>query len=321
MDCAIYVDGDRAEGALPLERAASRARDLGGLVWVGLHDPTESELAAVAAEFGLHPLAVEDALHAHQRPKLETYDDMLFVVLKAAHYVDTEEVVEVGQVTLFLGPDYVVTARYGDSTPLSDVRVELEAERERLACGAGGVLHAVVDHVVDQYEEVLRGLDIDVDEIEMQVFSGDRRNHAERIYKLKREVLEFRRAVVPLDPPLQLLSSKPTSNVAENLRPYFRDVHDHVLRVRDHIEQLDRLLDGVLDADVAQVSVRQNEDMRKISAWVAIAAVPTMIAGIYGMNFEHMPELRQPWGYPAVLLVMVVACSLMYRAFRRNQWL
>ncbi len=321
VDCAVYVKGERAEGSLPLEHAAEQAQELGGVVWVGLHDPTESELAAVAAEFDLHPLAVEDALHAHQRPKLETYGDMLFVVLKAAHYVDTEEVVEVGQVTLFVGPSYVVTARYGDSAPLTDVRAELEQEQERLACGSGGVLHAVVDHVVDQYEVVLRGLDTDVDEIEMQVFSGDRRNHAERIYKLKREVLEFRRAVLPLDHPLQLLATKPSPNVAEHLRPYFRDVHDHVLRVRDHIEQLDRLLDNVLDADVAQLSVRQNEDMRRISAYVAIAAVPTMIAGIYGMNFEHMPELRQVWGYPAVLLLMLVCCTLLYRSFRRNGWL
>ena len=320
VDCAIYEDGRRTATTTSVEEALAGARECGGFVWIGLHEPTAEEFERVADLFDLHPLAVEDAIHAHQRPKLERYGDSLFIVLKPARYVDSDEVVEVGQIMVFMGADFVVTVRHGQSTALSDVRHGLEADPERLQWGPSSVLYAVADKVVDDYSAVLRGLDNDIDQIEDSVFSGAAATHAERIFKLKREVLDFRRAVDPLEAPLSELAAgiKPLD---ERSTEYFRDVHDHVQRVSEHVAVLDNLLDGVLSANVAQVGMRQNEDMRKITAWVAIIALPTMIAGIYGMNFEHMPELTWKFGYPLVLTVMVVSCYVLYRNFKRRDWL
>lgn len=327
MDCAVYEDGRRRPGRLRLEDAFEAARsDSASFAWIGLHEPTPREFESVEREFGLHPLAVEDAIKAHQRPKLEVFDDTLFVVLKTARYVDPKEIVDIGQVMVFLGESFVVTVRHGEAGALAGVRHDLEAERELLRCGPGAVLHAVLDRVVDEYADVLAGLDIDVDQIEEQVFQpnqGSQSNHAERIYRLKREVLEFRRAVGPLAPPLERLASaaRPLPGVHEDLREYFRDVLDHVMRSNEHVDALDGLLSSVLDAQLAQIGVQQNDDMRKISAWVAIAAVPTMLAGIYGMNFVHMPELAWRYGYLYVLLLMGGSCLLLYRAFRKSGWL
>ena len=320
VDCAVYVGGFRDSDAHALEEAVADARSSGGFVWTGLHEPTEEEFDSVARAFDLHPLAVEDAIKAHQRPKLERYDDSLFVVFKPARYVDAEEVVEVGQIMVFVGSDFVVTVRHGLSTALSDVRRVLEDDPERLQWGPSSVLYAIADKVVDDYALVMRGLDTDIDQIEHQVFSGPSAQHAERIFKLKREVLEFRRAVDPLEPALATLAlgAKP---VDERSSDYFRDVHDHLLRVSDHLSGLDALLDSALNANVAQVGMRQNEDMRKISAWVAIIATPTMIAGIYGMNFDHMPELGWLFGYPFALALMVLSCVVLYRNFKRRDWL
>ena len=320
VDCAIYADGRRSADVVPTEDALAAARRRNGFAWIGLHEPTFDEFEDVARVFDLHPLAVEDAIHAHQRPKLERYGDSVFVVLKPARYVDSEEVVEIGQIMVFLGNDFAVTVRHGQSTALADVRRALEADPERLCWGPASVLYAVADKVVDDYEVVMRGLDEDIDQIEHDVFSGPDAAHAERIFKLKREVIDFRRAVDPLEPPL--------GELARGMRPfdersahYFRDVHDHVMRVSEHLAGLDALLDGALHANVAQVAMRQNEDMRKISAWVAIIALPTLIAGIYGMNFEHMPELEWRFGYPLALAVMGVSCFLLYRNFKRRSWL
>jgi magnesium transporter len=322
VDCAVYSGGRRRSGdAGPAEALAAAGRLRGGFVWLGIHDPDPAEFDRVVADFGLHPLAVEDALHAHQRPKLERYGDTLFVVLKTARYVDPREVVDIGQVVLFVGPRFVVTVRHGAACGLTPVRARLEAAPELLRHGPSAVLHAVMDQVVDDYADVLRGVENDIDEIEQAVFSTVRRNHAERIFKLKREVLDFRRAVAPLADPLDLLQSGGIPGIEADIRPYFRDVNDHVVRVREQIEAFETLLTSALAANLAQVGVRQNEDMRKISAWVAILAVPTMIAGIYGMNFEHMPELETELGYPAVLAVMLVACGWLYRTFKRNDWL
>lgn len=320
IDCAIYQNGERRPGAIALGEALSVGRSGSGFVWIGLHEPTPDEFDAVARTFDLHPLAVEDAIHAHQRPKLERYGDDLFMVLKPARYVDHEEIIDIDQIMLFVGRAFVVTVRHGASSALADVRRDLERRPDQIACGPGAVLHAVADKVVDDYALVLRGLDVDIDEIEHEVFSGPKTTHAERIFKLKREVLEFRRAAEPLAAPLEELAGG-IELIDEGLAEYFRDVHDHVLRVVDHLSALDSLLDSALYANVAQVGMRQNEDMRKISAWVAIAAVPTMLAGIYGMNFEHMPELSWTFGYPAALAVMVLLCVLLHRSFKRQGWL
>jgi magnesium transporter len=322
VDCAVYDGGLRKEGVVALEEAtAVAAASPDGFVWIGVHDPDPDEFDALTREFKLHPLAVEDALHPHQRPKLDVYGDTLFLVLKTARYVDPVEAVEIGQVMLFLGSNFVVSVRHGKAGALAGVRSELESDPERLRWGPVAVLHAVADRVVDEYAAVARGLDVDVDEIESEVFSDDRQNHAKRIYRLKREVLEFRRAVVPLIDPIDQLIGRRLPLLHDEMQPYFRDVRDHLLREAEHVEGLDTLLTGALNANLANVGVRQNEDMRKISAWVAIIAVPTAIAGVYGMNFEFIPELEWRFGYPFALGLMVVCCLALYRSFKRRGWL
>jgi magnesium transporter len=289
--------------------------------WIGLFEPTEDEFESIRSEFDLHPLAVEDAIHAHERPKLEVYDDMVFIVLKTARYVDPTEVVKLGEILVFLGRDYVITVRHGEASELGGVRRSLEESPDLLQHGPGAVLHAIVDRVVDDYGPAIAGLGEDIDQVEDQVFSESRRNAAERIYKLKREVLEFAHAVGPLVDPVDRLARGKYVVIHPEVRTYFRDVNDHLLRAHDQLESFRDLLTSVLQANLTQVGVRQNEDMRKISAWVAIAVVPTAIAGIYGMNFEHMPELDWTFGYPAALLLMLTVCSLLFWRFKRAGWL
>jgi magnesium transporter len=321
VDCAVYEGGRRQSGELSLHSASQACRRDGAFVWLGLFEPTTDELDAVRREFDLHELAVEDAVHAHQRPKLEVYDDTLFVVLKPARYVDPEEVVETGEIHLFVSRSFVVAVRHGEASSLREARKRLEQRSDLLRSGTGGVLYAIVDKVVDDYEAVVEGLANDIQQIEAQVFSDDRANPAERIYKMEREVIEFSRAVIPLTPAIDRLARGHFELIDEDLHEYFRDVHDHLLREGQRIDGFRDLLSTVLQANLTQVSVRQNEDMRRITAWVAILAVPTMVAGIYGMNFDHMPELRWRYGYPAVLLVIVTICVLLYRRFRRSGWL
>lgn len=322
VDCAIYRNGVRTPGPADFSDALDEARASGdAFLWIGLHEPTEKEFELVTAEFGLHPLAVEDALHAHQRPKLDLYEDSVFVVLKTLRYTDESSSVETGELMIFVGDSFIVTVRHGTANPLSDVRRRLESQEDVLRHGPGAVLYAVCDAVVDAYVTVAAELEVDLQELESRVFSTKRENDTERIYLLKREVLEFRRAALPLSDPIRRLSTTDVLYVPASTQPFFRDVGDHLARVNEQVESFDRLLSDVLSANLAQVGVRQNEDMRKISAWAAMAAVPTMLAGVYGMNFEHMPELRQWWGYPAVLILMLVACLFLHRLFRRNGWL
>ena len=321
VDCAVYEEGERRDGDLPLEQASEAAHGAGAFVWIGLTEPGADELEAVAREFGLHELAVEDAVKAHQRPKLEIYDDTLFLVLKSARYVDDEEALEIGEIMLFVHRGFIVSVRHGQASALADVRAQIEARPDLLRCGPGAVLHAIVDRVVDDYEVVVEGVENDVQEVEAQVFSPDADNPAARIFRLEREVIGFQRAVVPLAPAVERLARGDLDVVTPQLREYFRDVDDHLRRVSGRIEGFRDLLLTALQANLTQVSVRQNEDMRKISAWVAIIAVPTAIAGIYGMNFEVMPELEWRFGYPAVMLVIVVVCTLLYARFRRSGWL
>jgi magnesium transporter len=327
-DCAVYQDGLRRQGPLPVGQAAAEARSLSdGFVWLGLVEPTEAQVDTVATEFSLPELAVEDAIKAHQRPKLERYGEVLFVVVKPVRYVDHEEIVEVEEVEVFLGPRFVVTVRHGRTDVVARTRRDLDESGDR-ADEPAAVLHRLLDHVVDDYALVAEEIDVDVADIERQVFGVDPADHSERIYKLKREVLEFRHAVRPLAPALARLAAGEVEGIPPETAPYFRDVHDHLQRVADRIENYDALLTGVLQADLARVAVRQNDaavqqnrDMRKISAWAAIALVPTAIAGIYGMNFDNMPELHSRYGYYVVLVLIAGVCLGLYVQFRRRGWL
>ncbi|MCQ4210678.1 magnesium/cobalt transporter CorA [Streptomyces longispororuber] len=331
VDCAIYKDGRRTEGPDDFSDALDEARATGdAFVWIGLHESTEDEFDKVAQEFGLHPLAVEDALKAHQRPKLEVYDDSLFVVLKPVVYEPKSDKVSTGELMLFLGDSFVVTVRHGEGAPLKAVRQRLEDDPEFLAHGPTAVLYSVADATVDHYLEVAAELQTDLEELEAEVFSPDQggsRDTASRIYTFKRQILEFRRATGPLALPLARLAGvgpwglSAVPFVNEDAKPFFRDVNDHLTRVNESVDGLDRLVSDILSAHLAQMSVRQNDDMRKISAWAAMAAVPTMIAGVYGMNFDHMPELHWMWSYPAVILLMAVLELFLYRLFKRRGWL
>jgi magnesium transporter len=323
VDCAIYEDGERRAGDLDVSEAARAAGDetTPAFAWLGVHEPTPEEFDAVAREFDLHELAVEDAVEAHERPKVEVYGETLFVVLKTLRYIDSEEVIRSGEIMLFVNPAFVITVRHGDASDLHPVREAIEKRPDLLRCGPGAILHAVLDRVVDDYEPAVQGIEVDIQQVEEQVFSDDGANPAQRIYRLEREVLEMQRAVVPLAAPVDRLARGHFDLVSPEMRDYFRDVHDHLLRVAGRVEGFRELLSSALQANLTQVTVRQNADMRRISAWVAILAVPTMIAGIYGMNFRHMPELSWRLGYPAVLVVIVVACGALYRAFRRAGWL
>ncbi|MER5636048.1 magnesium/cobalt transporter CorA [Kitasatospora sp. NPDC002227] len=324
VDRATYRDGHRTEGPADLSDALAAARATpGAYVWLGLYEPTQEELDLVSEEFGLHPLAVEDAVNAHQRPKLEEYRDSLFMVLKTVGYHPDGHSVSTGEVMLFVGDSYVITIRHGADSPLRGLRAELEKQPELLAHGPSAVLYAVADLVVDSYLDAQTSLQADLDELEAEVFAPGRprANVAERIYEFKRQLLAFRRASAPLQEPLSRLSKGTSNYPPEPLRPYLRDVADHLSKVNEMIDGLDRLLSDILNANLAQVSVQQNDDMRKISAWAGLAAVPTMIAGIYGMNFVDMPELRQPWGYPAAVVLMVLVCVVLHRVFKRSGWL
>jgi magnesium transporter len=321
VDCAIYEDGRRRDGSVDLHHAYSACRRDGNFAWIGMYEPTEEEFDSLRREFDLHPLAVEDAVHAHERPKLEVFDATVFIVLKTVRYVDSQEVLELGEILIFLGHDYVLTVRHGKASALKPVREALESDPELLKHGPGAVLHAIVDRVVDDYGPALDGLSEDIDEVENEVFSDDRTNPAERIYRLKREALEFNRAAAPLVEPIDRLAKGYYEQVHPEVRAYFRDVNDHLIRVHEQLEGYRDLLTSVLQANLAQITVRQNDDVRRISAIVAIVAVPTMIAGIYGMNFEHMPELGWTFGYPLVIAVMLTICTVLYRFFRRAGWL
>ncbi|MET7754770.1 magnesium and cobalt transport protein CorA [Streptomyces sp. NPDC005389] len=325
VDSAIYRDGRRTDGPADLSDALDEARAAGdAFLWVGLHEPTEAEFDHVASEFALHPLAVEDALKAHQRPKLEVYDDSLFAVLKPVDYEPESDRVSSGELMVFMGDSFVVTVRHGEGAPLAQVRRRLEADPEVLKHGPTAVLYAVSDAIVDHYLDVAGELQVDLEELEADVFAptgGNPANTAERIYTAKRQVLEFRRASGPLAGPMSRLTSGSVPFVNERSQPFFRDVNDHLLRANEQVEGLDRLLSDVLSAHLAQMGVRQNDDMRKISAWAAMAAVPTMVAGIYGMNFDHMPELRWVGSYPVVLVAMAGIVVTLYRMFKRRGWM
>jgi magnesium transporter len=284
----------------------------------------------VNEELKLPALAIEDAVKGNQRPKLDVYEDTIFLSLKTLRYIEATSDVETGDVMIFVGDRFVVTVRRGEANPLAGVRARLEQAPEHLAHGPVAVLYSVMDSIVDNYTLIDGELGEDLELIEQQVFTGARGVDATEIYRLKREVLEVKRATIPLEMPLRRLRSENLPNMHDEARPFFGDISDHVLRVLDHVESYDRLLTDVLHAHLAQISVQQNNDMRRISAWVAMAAVPTMVAGIYGMNFHNIPELEASvrtnghevyYGYFIVLAVLAAVSVGLYRAFRKSGWL
>ncbi|MFG3700870.1 magnesium/cobalt transporter CorA [Micromonospora sp. NPDC047620] len=328
VDCALYVDGRRQPGDWRYADALAAARrEENGFVWLGLHEPELAEMTAIAATYGLHELAVEDAVKAQQRPKLEQFGEVSFLVLRTARYcehaelTENSEVVETGQVMLFIGPNFLISVRHGDACRLAPVRADLETKQDLLLHGPWSVAYAVTDRVVDIYLEVADRLEDDLDTLEVEVFDRQSSGRIQRIYQMKRELVEFKRAVTPLQRPLMTLTAQLNRDVPDEIRRYFRDVQDHLSRTVEQVNSYDDLLNSILQARLAQVTVDQNNDMRKIAAWAAIAAVWTAIAGIYGMNFDVMPELRMTYGYPVVLALMLAISLALYRWFRRNGWL
>jgi magnesium transporter len=324
VDSALYRAGVRIPvDCLPQDYVSLRAAATGAtdFVWVGLSNPTEHELEEVENAFGLHPLAVEDALNAHQRPKLERYGDSLFLTLRTLWYVDAEDAVETGEINMFIGSDYVVTVRHGEGSELHSARLDLEGREGVLTHGPSAVVYAVCDRVVDGYEAVAASLEEDVDEVENSVFSTERTNDSVRIYTLKRELAEMRRAVLPLREPMRQFAAGMVKGIDPKAMPFFRDVSDHLTRAAETIDGLDSLLTSAFQGHLARISVQQNDDMRKISAGIGLVAIPTLIAGVYGMNFDHMPELHWVLGYPLALLLMVVSSWALWVFFKRSGWL
>ncbi|GAA2578081.1 magnesium/cobalt transporter CorA [Winogradskya consettensis] len=328
VDCGVYVEGKREPGEFSPDEALAEAcsRD-NAFVWLGLHEPTQEEMSSIARTYGLHELAVEDSVKAEQRPKLEQFGTVHFLVLRTARYVphgeltETSQIVETGQMMIFVGEQFVITVRHGDATKLAPVRADMEARGDLLAQGPWAVAYAVTDRIVDAYIEVADQVEADLDIIEEGAFSRDRGSPVQAIYQMKREIVEFRRAVVPLQRPLATITAPQSRLVPKEIRRYFRDVQDHLTRTVEQVSSYDDLLNSILQARLAQVTVDQNNDMRKIAAWAGISAWWTAVAGVYGMNFLHMPETQWQYGYPVVITVIVGVSVLLYRAFRRNGWL
>ncbi|XAS66345.1 magnesium/cobalt transporter CorA [Micrococcaceae bacterium Sec5.7] len=328
IDNAVYVDGVRSAEPESLEQTFETLSRHGGMAWIGLYRPTATEMAAVASEFGLHSLAVEDAISAHQRPKLERYDDNLFTVLRPARYLDDTETVEFGELHIFTGRNFVVTIRHAETAGVAQVRHRLESRPDLLCHGPEAVLYALLDQVVDDYAPVVAGLENDIDEIEDQLFSGDS-TVSRRIYELAREVIQFQRAIHPLPEMMELLKRGfEKYGVDVELRRSLRDVEDHVKHVISRANSFRELLqnaltlDGTLTANRQnEASAEQNEQVKKISSWAAIFFAPSFVAGVYGMNFDHMPELHWGLGYPMAIGLMAGTATLMYTIFKRKGWL
>ena len=320
LDSAIYVDGRRVETSDSLEEAYNSCRSQGGMAWVGLYEPTEEEFTSVADVFGLGRLATADAIEVHQRPKIEHYGDSLFVVFKSARYLDDREVVEFGEISAFLGTDFIVTVCRGEPGGLADVRRKLEGAPDMLRRGTMAVLGAVMAHVIVGYGPVLDGLGDDIDEIEEDVFAG-KADVSRRTYRLFREVLRLQRAIKPLEDVTDDLIEDETHGKGPEINRHLRRVRDHVLRATEQADAFRELLQSILNVNLTQVSVNQGEQTKKISAWAAILFFPTLVAGIYGMNFKDMPELSWAVGYPYSLVLMLLTSFVAYLIFKRTGWL
>ncbi|WP_300679397.1 magnesium and cobalt transport protein CorA [Nocardioides sp.] len=324
VDIALYRGGRRLEvDCHPHEYAAlrERASESGDFIWLGLYAPSQSELNEVAQAFDLHPLAVEDAITAHQRPKLERYGDSIFLVLKTLWYVDADDQVETGEINLFVGRDFIITVRHGRGVRLDTARHEVEKSPERLSQGPSAAIWAVADTVVDGYLSVLNELQIDVDEVETSVFSPVRTSDSERIYTLKRELAEVRRAVQPLREPIRNFAAGNVAEVDPDIQPFFRDVLDHLNQAADSAEQLESMLSSAFEAHLAQISVQQNDDMRKISAGAALVVVPTFVAGVYGMNVQLWPNNGTWAAFGVAIGLMVLSVGVLWWFFRKSGWL
>lgn len=307
------------------ERVADGEAGTDGVAWLSLDDPTPDELEKVGRDFNLHPLALEDAVHAHQRSKLERYGDTLYLVLRPARYIDETETVEFGELHVFAGPRFVITIRHGAAPDLEHVREQLEARPDLLRLGPLPIVHGIVDHVVDEYAPVVDGVENDIDEIESEVFGGAT-DVSRRTYQLLREVIQFRRAVQPLAAILEELMKQP--GVDEEEQRYLRDVHGHVIHIQEQVDAFHELLRSILSVNLtietkalSESANRQNEEVKKISAWAAILFAPTIVGTIYGMNFEHMPELKWQFGYPMALGLMLAVSVSLYVLFRRRRWI
>ncbi|GAA0810985.1 magnesium/cobalt transporter CorA [Spirilliplanes yamanashiensis] len=328
VDCGVYVDGVRQPGDWTyVDALAAARRETNAFVWLGLHEPSAAEMAGIAETYNLHELAVEDAVKAQQRAKLEQFGDTYFLVLRTARYVEHSEltensqIVETGQVLIFIGRNFVITVRHGKGSRLGPLRAQMETKQALLEQGPWAVAYAVTDRVVDDYVEVADQVEDDLDVIEEGVFARTGGTGIQSIYQMKRELVEFRRAVIPLQRPLATLTTAQNHIVPKEIRRYFRDVQDHLVRTVEQVASYDDLLNSILQARLAQVTVDQNNDMRKIAAWAGIATVWTAFAGVYGMNFDYMPELTWRFGYPVLITVLLAISVLLYRAFRRNGWL
>lgn len=323
VDCAQYKDGERQQREpLSIEQAAAcLGESEGQFVWVGLHDPRPEDVRRLNELFDLHELAIEDAERAHQRPKIEDYEDAWFIVLRTAHYNEADEEVRFGEVHIFAGRGYVIAIRHGPGSELRTARSRLEARPDLLRLGPASAVWAITDKVVDDYLPVVDGIEDDIEEVEGEVFDDGLPAPTQRIYALKREVIEFHRAVWPLLAPLTALERGAFEQVPDELRSYFRDIADHARRVDEQVTSQRELLTSVLEANLALVSVNQNEVVKKISAVAGVIAVPTFIASVYGMNFRHMPELDERAGYPLALAVMAFCVLGLVYFFRRINWL
>jgi magnesium transporter len=321
VDIALYQEGRRIQGPTDISDQVDIARKNGGFVWVGLAEPTQEEFDHVVGELNFHPLAIEDAVSAKQRPKIEDYDGLTFFVIKTVFYNEARSEISTGELMCFVDKHFIVIVRHGEGTPLTTVRHDIEAKPDQLNMGPFAVLHAVVDRVIDEYTKIAAELENDVINIETKVFGGKRKTYSQEIYFLKREVIEYRHAIEPLIVPLQKITSETFTGAPSAIKPFFRDTVDHLQHAHEHATGMDSLLTTVLQADLAHVQVRQNEDVRRISAWVALAAGPTMIAGIYGMNFETMPELTWKFGYPLVLGVIAALSGYLFYRFKKEKWL
>jgi magnesium transporter len=336
VQAALYRDGVRVSSPATLADTFRELREQpSGMAWIGLARPTEAELLTLAGEFDLHPLAVEDAMEAHQRPKLERYGETLFVVLRAARYLDAPEEVDFGELHVFVGPDFVITVRHGAAPDLSAVRRRMEETPELLNLGPEAVLYAILDAVVDGYAPVVAGVQNDIDEIETEVFRGDP-EVSRRIYELSREMVEFQRATRPLVGMLHgLMAGFAKYRTDEELQRYLRDVADHVTHTSERVDGFRQALQDILTVNatlvtqqqnaemraLAEAGFEQNEEIKKISSWAAILFAPTLVGTIYGMNFDHMPELSWRFGYPFAIGLMGVVCVSLYVIFKRRHWL
>ena len=322
-DNAIYVDGRRAaQQPSSLQETYEALRQLDDAVaWIDLHEPTKEEFESVAQELELSPRVIEGAIKPQQRPKLVRYGDSLFVVLKTARYLDEPEKVEFSEVHVLVGKDFIVTVRYEEIPALEEVRRRLEGEPESLRQGPQPILREIMDQIVDDYEPVLEGLGTDIQEVEDEVFGGNADDVSQRIYELSRELVQFQRATSPLARSLERGGERNEHDIDPELRSYLRELHDRVLRVEEPTEGFRDMLSDILVVNLTLIGVRQNDQTKKISAWAAILIVPTLITGIYGMNFDFMPELHWTFGYPLALALMVSISVGLYAVFRHVRWL